>query len=640
MENRTDRGRSAAQGVVATQASTAAPAAGAQPKVYSRGQVLAVMASVLLGILLAALDQTIVGPALPKIIGELQGFDQYSWVVTIYLLTSTISVPIIGKLSDMYGRKWFYVAGIVTFVIGSALSGLSADMLQLIIFRGFQGLGAGMLFGIAFAIIADVIPPADRGKWQGVFGSVFGLASVVGPTIGGFLTDNLSWRWVFYVNVPVGVLAIAVLLFSFPREDRAHVQKSIDWIGAGALVASITPLLLALSFGGKDWAWDSWQIIGSFAMAAIFLAVFLFAESRAKEPIIPLDIFKNDIFTVSSITVFMTGLGLFGAVIYIPLFIQAIQGGSATSSGNAVTPMTLSIVVSSVITGQIVSRLGKYRIIGIVGMAMVTLGMTLLWTMNVDTPRLTTIIYMIIMGLGLGVAFPLYTLVVQNAFPFQRVGVVTAALQFFRSIGSTVGTAVLGTLVNTQFHDRFPVELANQVKQLPPDVASNIPVDQLVAHLGNINPQALLSDGGVDALTSQLTQSGVPSTFVGTLVDLIFKAMKPALFGGIQTAFLIGAIMLALGLVATIFLREIPLRKSNMPVAAMAEGGHVSPEEGQPGANGRVPAASSGNRTSGNGYRPTLEGELAEAGQEFAASGLPGATSLDADYEPRVGDAE
>jgi EmrB/QacA subfamily drug resistance transporter len=583
----------------------------ADDKHYLSGrQLIAVMASVLLGILLAALDQTIVGPALPRIIGDLGGFDQYSWVVTIYLLTSTITVPIFGKLSDMYGRKWFYVAGIVIFMLGSALSGLSANMLELIIFRGIQGLGGGILFALAFAIIADVIPPADRGKWQGAFGSVFGLSSVIGPTVGGYLTDNVGWQWVFYVNVPVGLVALAVLIFAFPAESRHHhVKKVIDWLGVGTLVAGLTPLLLALSLGGtKDWEWGSPQVLGLLAMAALFLALFVFVESRAKEPIIPLDLFKSSIFTVSVITVFLTGVGLFGAILYIPLFIQAIQGDSATNSGNAVTPMTMAIVLSSIITGQIISRTGKYRIVGIVGMSLVTLGMALLYSMNMDTPRFTTIAYMIVMGAGLGIAFPLYTLVVQNSFPIQRVGVVTAAVTFFRSMGSTVGVALLGTVVNSQFHDNLGPELRKEVDKLPPQVASQIPIDQLASGLSNVNPQALVSAEGLARLKVQLLEVGVPEAAITNVIDLITKAMRPALFGGIQEAFLIGAILLGIGLVTTIFLKELPLRKSNRPVGmGMAEGG----AEG-------------------------LEIAAEKSGKEMAASGMPGGTMVPAREEVRV----
>jgi EmrB/QacA subfamily drug resistance transporter len=596
----------------------------AEDKTYIKGtQLLIVMISVLLGILLAALDQTIVGPALPKIVGDLQGFDRYSWVVTVYLLTSTISVPIIGKLSDMYGRKWFYMAGILVFLAGSALSGLSADMNQLIIFRGLQGLGAGVIFACAFAIIADLIPPAERGKWQGVFGSVFGLSSVIGPTIGGFLTDNLSWHWVFYVNVPIGIIALAVLFFTFPRENVAHVRKSVDWLGAGALITSLVPLLIALSLGGTpDWDWGSAKVIGLLVVAVVFLAAFLFIEARAAEPIIPLDLFKDRIFTVSVITVFMTGVGLFGAVLYIPLFIQAIQGGTATASGNTVTPLTLAVVVSSIVTGQLISRTGRYRIIGILGMGLVTVGMFLLYTMQMDTERLTTILYMIVLGLGLGVAFPLYTLVVQNAFPIQRVGVVTAAVTFFRSIGSTVGVAILGTVVNNQFHTHFPIELKKTIAALPlPGGAGGggvpnggapgggSPIDQLIAGLSNVNPQALVSAEGLARLKAQLIQLGTPETFVNPLLNAITTAMKPALFTGIQEAFLIGTILVGVGFVTTLFLKEIPLRKSNYgpaPGAARAEG-------------------------AGDDYSYVVE----EAGKEIAESGMP-ATTLSEEEEAEL----
>ncbi|MBF6612893.1 MAG: DHA2 family efflux MFS transporter permease subunit [Chloroflexi bacterium] len=581
---------------------------------FSGGKVAAIMVSVMLGILLAALDQTVVGPAMPKIIGDLNGFEHYTWVFTIYLLTSTVSVPIFGKLSDMYGRKWFYVAGITVFLLGSVLSGLSADILQLIAFRGLQGLGAGIITANAFAIIADIIPPANRGKWQGAFGAIFGLSSVIGPTIGGYLTDNVGWRWVFYVNVPIGLIALLVLITTFPAGTTHTAKKIIDWWGAATLVAGLTPLLLALSLGGTPgWDWGSTNIIALFVVAAVFIAAFIFVETRAKEPILPLDLFKERIFSVSVITVFLTGVGLFGAVLYIPLFIQAIQGDSATSSGNTITPMTIAIVISSIVTGQVISRTGKYRIVGVIGMGLVTIGMFLLYTMNMGTQRYITIAYMLVLGLGLGVAFPMYTLVVQNAFPIQRVGVVTAAVQFFRNMGSTVGVAVLGTIVNNQFRDSFGPGLAKGFtelqKTLPPAAASQLSVQSFAAGLSTLNPQVLVGSENMAALQTRLVNTyHVPAAFAPKIIDVITGAMRPALFSGIQEAFLIATVLLGMGFITTIFLKEIPLRKSNQRagLSAMAEGG----AEG-------------------------LEGESVQAGRELAAAGVAG-TQLAPEEEPEL----
>jgi EmrB/QacA subfamily drug resistance transporter len=571
------------------------------------------MAGVLLGLLLGALDQTVVGPAMPKIIGDLKGFEQYSWVVTAYLLTSTISVPIFGKLSDIYGRKWFYISGIVVFMLGSMLSGLSADIYQLIVFRGLQGLGAGIMFSSAFAIVADLIPPANRGKWQGAFGAVWGLSSVIGPTVGGYITDHLSWHWVFYVNVPVGLLALAVLIPFFPHVQAHTVKRVVDWAGALTLTAGLTPLLIALSLGGTpDWDWGSAKVIGLLALAAVFLLAFIVVETKAREPIIPLDLFKNRIFTASVITVFITGVGLFGAVIYIPLFIQAIQGDTATSSGNALTPMMIAVIIGSMLSGQIISRTGRYRIVGIVGMTVVTLGMFLLYTMNMSTPRITTVAYMVIMGLGMGVTFPLYTLVTQNAFPIQRVGVVTAAVQFFRSIGSAVGVAILGSVVNNQFHAQFRPELVQRFNQLkaalPPQLAGQVDAQRFASGLNNLNPQVLVSADGVAQLHNQLVNAyHVPAPFADTIINLIKDALKPALFSGIQEAFLIGTILLAVGLISTSFLKEIPLRKSNVRGGALEGAAEW-----------------------------TVAEEAEEVGKEMVAAGLPGASSLPADDEPRL----
>ena len=583
-----------------------------------RRTLISVMGSVLLGMLLAALDQTIVGPAMPQIIGDLNGFEQYSWVFTSYLLTSTIVVPIFGKLSDLYGRKWFYTGGIAVFLIGSILSGFSANIYELIVYRGIQGIGAGIIFASAFAIVADLIPPANRGKWQGAYGAVWGLSSVLGPTVGGWLTDGPGWRWVFYVNVPVGLIALAVIVAIYPKETVHATSKSIDWLGALTLVASLTPLLLALSLGGTPgWAWNSGPVIGLFVASVLFLAAFIFVESRVKEPIIPLDLFKNRIFTVSILTVFMTGVGLFGSTLYIPLFIQAIQGDTATASGNALTPMMISVVIASVISGQIISRTGKYRVIGIVGMVLVTVGMTLLWTMGMDTDRLTTVGYMVLLGLGMGITFPLYTLVVQNAFPMSKVGVVTASLTFFRSIGGTVGVAVLGSVVNTMFHDRFPASFAQSYEGLkasvPEQFRGNLPpAETITQNLSNLNPQALTSAEGLARMKTELVATGAPPAFVDQLISTITEAMKSPLFVGIQAAFLIGAVLFAVGLVTTSFLKEIPLRKTHDFSPIMAEGGAPTP------------------------------GEAAEkAGKEMLAGGLPGASNLPARDQPQlVGDRQ
>jgi EmrB/QacA subfamily drug resistance transporter len=551
----------------------------AAPQVDKR-TLYSIMGSVLLGMLLAALDQTIVGPAMPQIIGDLQGFEYYSWVFTAYMLTSTITVPIVGKLSDLYGRKWFYAGGIVIFVVGSILSGFSTNIFELIVYRGVQGVGAGVIFACAFAIIADLIPPADRGRWQGAFGAVWGLASVIGPTVGGWLTDGPGWRWVFFVNVPVGILALAVIVTLYPRE-RVHArERSIDWFGALTLIACLTPLLLALSLGGTPgWEWGSQQIVWLFVASAIFLLAFIFVEARvAKEPIIPLDLFKHSIFTTSILTVFLTGVGLFGATLYIPLFIQAIQGDSATDSGNALTPMMISVVLASVLSGQIISRTGKYRVLGIVGMALVTIGMTLMWSMGMDTNRWVTVGYMVLLGFGMGITFPLYTLVVQNAFPMARVGVVTAALQFFRSIGGTVGVAVLGSVVNTMFHDRYPISFAvqyNSLKEsLPAPIQANMPpADVFLSNLSNVNPQLLTSAEGLAQLKAQLIAAGVPGNFVDQLINVIVEAMRAPLYAGIQTAFLIGAVLFGVGIITTWFLKEIPLRKTNDYSGMVVEGG-------------------------------------------------------------------
>jgi EmrB/QacA subfamily drug resistance transporter len=555
----------------------------------SQGQLIIIMVGVMLGVLLSALDQTVVGPALFKIVKDLQGLEHYSWVTTAYLLTSTITVPIVGKLSDLYGRKWFFVSGMIIFLIGSALSGqatgadqfsllgvsvsgLTVGMAQLILFRAVQGIGGGMLMANAFAIIGDLVAPAERGRWQGLFGAVWGLSSVIGPTVGGYITDNIGWRWVFYVNLPVGLVALAVVIFTFPRlVNTSHTSRSIDWLGAVTLVGALTPLLIALSLGGsKDFPWDSTKTIGLFAVGGVLLVAFVLAEWRAKQPLLPLDLFKNRIFTLSMVTVFLVGVGMFGAIINLPLFIQGVQGDSATSSGNTITPMMLSMVVVSAISGQLLSRTGRYRILGVVGMAAVSTGLFLLSRMTVDTPRLETVGFMVIMGLGLGVAMPLYTVIVQNAFPVQRLGVVTSATTFFRSVGGTVGVAVLGGIVSNRFSSEYTANLDPQLKNNP----------QFGAFLNNLSPQALVSPDTINAIKQQLLGGGIPGQVVNQILTQIQAPIKPALSASITEAFLIGAIIAAVAIFATALIPEIPLRRSSAGATMTMEGaGELLAEE-------------------------------------------------------------
>ncbi|HWZ20296.1 MAG TPA: MDR family MFS transporter, partial [Ktedonobacteraceae bacterium] len=416
----------------------------------SRGRIFSILLGVILGMLLAALDQTIVGTALPHIVADLGGLDHYAWVVTAYLLASTVSIPIWGKLSDIYGRRTFFILGMVIFLIGSALAGTSQNMTQLIIYRGIQGVGAGAMMPIAMAIIGDIFSPAERGKWQGLIVAVFGLASIVGPTLGGWITDNWGWRWVFYVNMPVGVLAILTAGIVLPKIviRRQHI---IDYLGVVTLIAWTVPLLLAFSWAGTQYAWGSWQVIGSFIFAAVMLVTFVLVELRATEPIISPKLFKNSIFTISTIAMFLVSAGMFGAILYLPLFVQGVLGKSATNSGLVLTPLMLGFMFSSIVGGQLLSRTGRYKILAIIGFIVAAIGMFLLSRMTPATTQPELVRNMVVTGLGIGVMMSLFTIVVQNAFPYRQLGEVTASLTFFRSIGSTMGVAVMGTIMINGF---------------------------------------------------------------------------------------------------------------------------------------------------------------------------------------------
>src|SRR5215207_3958946 len=359
------------------------------------------MAGLMLALFLVALDQTVVGTALPKIIADLNGFEKYSWVTTAYLLASTSMIPIIGKLGDIYGRKWFILSGILIFLVGSALCGAAWGMTELIIFRGIQGLGAGFIFSNIFTSIADVFPdPARRAKYQGIFFGVFALSSVVGPTLGGWITDNIDWRWIFYINLPLGIFALFALPFVLPQSGRRRRAK-IDFLGSATITASVVALLLALSWVGEGDAWDATRVIIGFVVSAVLLATFIPIELRAAEPIIPLSLFRSRVFASASLLTFFLGIGMFGIILYSPLFVQGVLGKSATGSGTVLTPLVFSMAAVSVVGGQIIARVKRVKPFILFGAVVMTFGVYLLTTLDVNSTPTTVALYLAITGLGL-----------------------------------------------------------------------------------------------------------------------------------------------------------------------------------------------------------------------------------------------
>lgn len=535
-------------------------AAAASPGFHnlSRQQLIGTLTGLLLTLLLAALDQTIVGTAMPRIIAQLNGFDRYPWVTTSYLLTSTISVPIFAKLSDMYGRKWFFLAGTILFVLASALCGAAGEipgspwdgMTQLIVFRGLQGVGAGLIVGLLFTIIGDIFAPAERAKYQGLFAAVWGVASIFGPTLGGWITDQFSWRWTFYVNLPVGLFAAGVIFFEFPYFRPHGVKRQIDWLGVASLIACLAPLLLALTWV-SDYGWGAPRVLGLLGIAAVMLGVFLWAETGAAEPLLPLWLFRDPIITVSAMAIFVLGVGMFGVILYVPLFMQGVLGVSATHSGSLLTPLLIGAVISSVASGQIISKTGRYRWLAVSGAALATCGMYLLAAMDGSTTEAQVIRNMIVAGVGIGIMQPIYTLVVQNVAPPQHMGAATASTQFFRSIGSTVGVAVFGSVLLTLYHRYFDANIP------PGTPARALAPFRNPLQLVQIRPRLEAAfgayPGGLD------------------LLHTLFKNVHDALIEGLHAIFLIGAVLMTIGVVVNLFLKEVPLRKRGevrAPVAA------------------------------------------------------------------------
>jgi EmrB/QacA subfamily drug resistance transporter len=518
-----------------------------------RKQVLITLIGVLLAMFLSSLDQTIVGVAMPRIIADLGGFTHYTWVTTAYLITSTVMLPITGKITDMYGRKLLYIIGISIFTIGSLLCGLSQTMTHIILFRGFQGIGAGVMMSNAFTVVGDLFPPAERGKYQGLVSAVFGISSVIGPTLGGYLTDSLSWHWVFFINIPLALVVIALFIFFFPNFRPDNGKARVDYPGVVLLVLTVIPTMLALSWGGVEYDWSSAIIIGMFVFSVVMGVLFVYIESRSTEPVLPLSLFKNSIVAFSDIVIFFTGICMFGSIIFVPLYFQGVLGVSATTSGSFLTPMMLGVVFGGFISGQLLSRAGgHYRIQGMVGLASMAAGIFLLSRMTEQTTYAVAIVNIVMTGFGLGITMPLYTIAVQNAVPYKMLGVATSSTPFVRSIGGTVGLAIFGSVLNNRFADDF-------IARLPDNVKAIIPAAQLdsLAH----NPEALVSVEAQTQLKSFFDLFGADSTVV---MEQVLSALRGALSSALSTLFIIGFGIMIVAFIFNLFIKEVPLRKQHV----------------------------------------------------------------------------
>jgi EmrB/QacA subfamily drug resistance transporter len=530
-----------------------------------------VLFAVMLGLFLGALDQTIVGPALPTIVTELTGNDYYVWSVTIYLLTSTISVPFWGKLSDLYGRKPIFMLGIVIFLIGSALSGLSQNMAMLIAFRGIQGIGAGSLFPVALAIIGDLFTPQERGKYQGLFGAVFGIAFVAGPLVGGWLTENLSWHWIFYVNIPIGLVALYVINRLLPVVKNPRATRDFDVLGGAIFTVAITFLLVGLT--NKQFGeWTDPTVGGFILIGLIGTAFFLLAERRAKEPIVPLTLWRSQTYSASMVSTFFAAFAFFGAIVFLPRWFQVVEGFSPTDSGLAALPLVVGLIGSSIVSGIVVSRTGHYKWLLVGAIAVMGVAVGLMTQLTKDTPLEVVWLWMFLAGLGVGPTFSVFTIVIQNAVPFHELGVATSNLTFFRQIGGTVALAFVGTIFGTAFEEQLGPQL--EAAGVPP---------QLVAGFGQASASGQLDLGqltGVGDLGAAI-MAAIPAQFqaaVAPYIDAMVEGIHGAFSLATAQTFWLGVVGAVIALIAAVAIKEIPLRASNSaPVPSQAARAGASP---------------------------------------------------------------
>ncbi|MEW6185854.1 MAG: MDR family MFS transporter [Thermodesulfobacteriota bacterium] len=504
----------------------------------------------LLSMFMSSLNQTVIGTAMPRIIIELGGFAHYTWVATGFMITSTVIVPIAGKLSDLFGRKRLYLIGQGVFILGALLSGFSQTLTQLIFFRALQGIGAGTMMANTVAITADLFPPAERGKYSGMMTGVMGLSSVIGPTLGGFITDTLSWHWVFWVNIPLGITVITLVFLYFPDLKKDDQKPRVEDWGVFTFSLALVPAMLALSWGGVEWSWFSFPILGLLGFALFMGLLFFLIEKKIEEPLIPFSLYQNPIFRISQLIVFLMGMGMFGSMIFIPLFFQGVLGATATISGSFMTPMMLGLMVGSFTSGQFLSRAGgHYRWQGLIGLGAMALGLYFISRMSPQTGFSQAVINIILTGVGVGIIMPCYTIAVQNSVPLRLMGTASSLMVFARSIGGTLGLTLFGSVMNDRFHFYF-------LEKLSPALQAMIGPDQLGALAKN--PQALVSPKAQMRLRAFFGAYGSQGA---AWSEQILNTMRQALALAISQVFLIAMALILVGFIANLFLKEIPLRK-------------------------------------------------------------------------------